>query len=105
VSVFAAALEKRLNGKVAKLMLAELAPGGEVTAHKDARPALVMVHRCHLPILTNKDVSFFVDGRDYYLEPGIAYEFDNTRLHAVHNRSATRRVHLMCDIMPSELLA
>jgi aspartyl/asparaginyl beta-hydroxylase (cupin superfamily) len=105
VSVFAAALEKRLNGKVAKRMLAELAPGGEVTAHKDAGPALLVVHRCHLPIVTNKDVSFFVDGRDYYLEPGIAYEFDNTRLHAVHNRSATRRVHLMCDIMPSELLA
>ena len=55
--------------------------------------------------MTNNDVSFFVDGRDYYLEPGIAYESDNTRLHAVHNRSATRRVHLMCDIMPSELLA
>jgi len=104
-SVFAAALEKRLNGKVAKLLLAELAPGGKVTEHKDAGPALVMVHRCHLPIVTNKDVSFFVDGKDYYLEPGIAYEFDNTRPHAVHNRSDTRRVHLMCDIMPSGLLA
>jgi aspartyl/asparaginyl beta-hydroxylase (cupin superfamily) len=103
VSPCAAALERRLNGKVAKLMLAELAPGGEVAEHRDVGPALVMVHRCHLPVVTNKDVSFLVDGEDFYLAPGIAYEFDNTRRHAVRNRSDSRRVHLICDIMPREL--
>jgi aspartyl/asparaginyl beta-hydroxylase (cupin superfamily) len=104
VDACATALEKRLGGKVAKLMLAELAPGGVVGEHVDAGAALTRVHRCHVPVVSNKDVDFLVDGERFYLEPGIAYEFDNTRKHGVHNRSETPRVHLICDIMPNELV-
>lgn len=105
VTACAEALERRLDGKVAKLMLAELASGGAVTPHRDAGDALILVHRCHLPIVTDAEVSFYVDGEDFKLEPGIAYEFDNTRVHAVENRSDRRRVHLICDIMPSAYLS
>ena len=96
----AAALVNRLPGTVVKLMLAELAPGGVISEHRDQAPALILAHRCHVPILSNKDVAFIVDGEPHYLAPGVAYEFDNTRKHAVANRSSTRRVHLICDIMP-----
>jgi aspartyl/asparaginyl beta-hydroxylase (cupin superfamily) len=104
VASCATALEKRLNGKVAKLMLAELAPGGSVAEHVDAGAALTCVHRCHVPVVSNEDVDFIVDGERFNLKPGIAYEFDNTRKHGVHNRSETPRVHLICDIMPNELI-
>lgn len=36
----------------------------------------------------------------FHLEPGIAYELDNTRRHSVRNARETRRVHLICDILP-----
>jgi len=104
VSACAAALEQRLDGKVAKLMLAELAAGAAVPAHKDVSPRLTSVHRCHVPVVTNSDVYFYVDDENYFLEPGVAYEFDNTRKHAVENRSGTSRVHLICDIMPASLI-
>jgi aspartyl/asparaginyl beta-hydroxylase (cupin superfamily) len=100
----ASALERHFNGKVAKLMLAELAPGAAVAPHRDSK-ALVLGHRCHLPIETNNDVSFRVDGEDFKLAVGTVYEFDNTRVHAVENRSERRRVHLICDIMPVHLVS
>jgi hypothetical protein len=105
VAACASALERCLDGKVAKLMLAELAPGQAVAPHRDRGAALILVHRCHLPIVTDAEVSFYVDGEDFKLEPGVAYEFDNTRMHAVENRSGRRRVHLICDIMPSAFLS
>jgi hypothetical protein len=98
-------LQEHFGGKIVKLMLAELAPGGHVAVHRDAPPSLTEVHRCHVPVLTNPDVIFFIEKVPHYLEPGNAYEFDNTRFHSVWNRSATRRVHLLCDIMPPELVS
>jgi Aspartyl/Asparaginyl beta-hydroxylase len=104
VSACADALIRRLNGgTVVKLMLVELTPGGVVQEHVDATPVLTCVHRCHVPVLTNQDVDFFVDGERYYLAAGIAYEFDNTRRHGVKNRSEMSRVHLICDIMPPHI--
>jgi hypothetical protein len=104
VTACGSTLERHFGGKVAKLMFAELAAGAAVAPHQDGG-ALTFVHRCHLPIETNGNVSFYVDGEDFKLQPGIAYEFDNTRMHAVENRSVRRRVHLICDIMPPEYLA
>jgi hypothetical protein len=98
----ALALAKRLDGTVAKLMLAELPAGGIIREHRDRAPALVTVHRCHLPIVTDEQVVFLIDGEPHFLEPGTVYEVDNTRRHAVENRSAARRVHLICDIMPAQ---
>ena len=100
VSAFASALAERYAGKVVKLMLAELNPGANIPAHQDVAPALYMSHRCHLPVITNPDVDFLIDGVAYKLKEGKAYEFDNTRSHAVANRGDARRVHLICDIMP-----
>ncbi|MGN6573796.1 MAG: aspartyl/asparaginyl beta-hydroxylase domain-containing protein [Pseudolabrys sp.] len=97
------ALERYFDGKVAKLMLAEVKPNASVAPHRDAG-ALVFGHRCHLPVDTNDEVSFIVDGHDFKLQAGTVYEFDNTRMHAVENRSGRRRVHLICDIMPASRL-
>jgi len=91
------------KGKVVKLMLAELAPGGHIAGHVDQALALRAVHRCHVPILSNQDVIFEIDHKPYHLAPGRAYEVDNTRHHAVFNNSGDRRVHLICDILPETL--
>lgn len=105
VSACAGALERRLDGKVAKLVLAELAPGRAITPHRDRGSALALVHRCELPVVTSEGVSFVVDGEEFDLRAGTVYEFDNTRVHAVANHSARRRIDLICDIMPAHLCA
>jgi hypothetical protein len=88
------------GGTVSRLMLVDLPPGAEVLPHRDLAPIVTIPHRCHVPIETNEQVLFTIDGVDHRLEAGQGYEFDNTREHAVANRGTTRRVHLICDIMP-----
>jgi hypothetical protein len=100
VNEYASTLAVHFSGKVVKLMLAELKPGGAINSHKDKAPALCLSHRCHLPLLTNAHVTFSVSGVAYNLREGTVFEFDNTRDHFVKNESILRRVHLICDVMP-----
>ena len=100
VWAFAEHLLRYRAGVVAKLMLAELAPGERIRPHTDAAPALIRANRCHLPIVSNEGVSFRVERQRYELRPGTCYELDNTRTHAVRNDGASPRVHLICDILP-----
>jgi hypothetical protein len=100
VTAVASKLAELYHGKVVKLMLAELPPGANIPPHRDVSPALYMSHRCHLPVVTNPSVDFFIDGVSHKLQAGKVYEFDNTRMHAVANRGAATRVHLICDVMP-----
>jgi len=92
------------GARLARMTLAELPAGAKIAAHIDNGIGITAVHRIHVPIITNPAVHFFIDKVSYYLEAGVVYEFDNTRLHAVDNRSAERRVHLMCDLMPTSLV-
>jgi aspartyl/asparaginyl beta-hydroxylase (cupin superfamily) len=100
VWAFAGRLLQHRQGMVAKLMLAELAPGEKIRAHSDTSPALALAHRCHLPIVSSAGVRFLIEREPHLLRPGTCYEFDNTRLHAVRNDGDASRVHLICDILP-----
>ena len=97
-------LSARYHGKIIRLMLTELGPHAKITPHKDGGAGVVLVHRLHVPVITNPGVKFFIDEIPHFLAPGVAYEFDNTRRHAVDNDSASPRVHLMCDILPAALV-
>jgi hypothetical protein len=88
------------GGTISRLMLVDLPAGAEVLPHRDIAPIITIPRRCHLPVITNDQVSFVVDGIDHRLDAGQGYEFDNTRQHSVANRGSTWRVHLICDIMP-----
>jgi hypothetical protein len=92
------------GAKLVRMALAELAAHGKIPAHVDNGVGVTAMHRCHVPVVTNKDVHFYIDRVSHYLEPAVAYEFDNTRLHAVDNLSDQRRVHLLCDFLPPHLL-
>jgi hypothetical protein len=92
-------LEAHFGGRVVKLMLAELKAGGRIAAHVDLGDALTLVHRCHVPIITNDRVHMMIDGARYCFARGRAFEFDNTRWHGVLNDSGEARVHLICDVL------
>ncbi len=90
---------QHFGGRVVKLMLASLTPGEKIHPHRDLAPALTDAHRCHVPLISSKDVSFYIDEKPHYLAPGSVYELDNTRTHAVTNMAPFHRVHLICDVM------
>ena len=49
------------HGAFPRVMLARMAPGGVITPHRDANPAAKWPHKIHVPIQTNRDVTFYVD--------------------------------------------
>jgi len=96
----ARAITDHFGGAVIRLILAELRPGAEIPPHRDSGALLTLVHRCHLPILTNARVSFMIDSVDHRLLAGQVYELDNVRLHGVANAGTERRIHLICNVLP-----
>ena len=85
------------RGTYPRIMLARMAPGGVIRPHRDTNPAAKWPHKIHVPIQTNEGVTFYVDGIGYRLEEGEAVEVNNMGLHAVENRGATDRIHLIFE--------
>jgi hypothetical protein len=83
--------------------MALLKPRGVVGLHPDKGHFLELCHRIHVPLLTNPGVAYHIDGKEYYWQRGKAYEFDNTRVHGVFNRSDDPRIHLVINLYPAEL--
>ena len=85
------------RGAFPRVMLARMAPGGVIHPHRDENPAAKWPHKIHVPILTNQNVSFYVDGVRYQFAEGEAVEVNNMGLHAVENRGLTDRIHLIFE--------
>ena len=85
------------HGAFPRVMLARMAPGGEIKPHRDANAAAKWPHKIHIPLLTNDQVTFFVDGTGYRLPEGEAAEVNNMAVHAVRNDGDTDRIHLIFE--------
>ena len=85
------------RGVFPRVMLARMAPGGVIHPHQDENPAAKWPHKIHVPLQTNDDVTFYVDGVAYHLAEGEAVEVNNMGVHAVENRGATHRIHLIFE--------
>ena len=91
---------KLLNGMVTNATLIMLPAGKKVHLHKDVFP-LNLVHRCHIPIVTNDESTFTIMGANLSLKKGVAYEINNQLPHAAENKGLTPRVHLLVDVLPN----
>jgi len=85
------------RGAFPRVMLARMAPGGVIRPHRDTNPAAKWPHKIHVPLVTNENVTFFVDGNQYHFAEGEAVEVNNMGLHAVENRGTTDRIHLIFE--------
>ena len=85
------------RGAFPRVMLARMAPGGVIHPHKDQNPAAKWPHKIHVPLLTNDQVTFYVDGEGYHLAEGEAVEVNNMGVHGVANRGETDRIHLIFE--------
>ena len=60
-----------------------------------------VAHRIHVPLLTNPGVEFLVGTERIDTQPQYAFELNNKMAHAVANRGATARIHLIFDYAPN----
>ena len=90
------------GGQFPRVMLARMAPGGEIKPHRDANAAAKWPHKIHVPLLTNDKVTFYVDGIGYHLPEGEAAEVNNMGVHAVKNAGDGDRIHLIFEYFDPE---
>lgn len=85
------------RGAFPRVMLARMAPGGVIHPHRDQNPAAKWPHKIHVPLLTNDQVTFYVEGEGYHFPESEAVEVNNMGVHGVANRGETDRIHLIFE--------
>ena len=85
------------RGAFPRVMLARMAPGGVIRPHFDSNIAAKWPHKIHVPLLTNPDVTFFLNRVPHHFAEGEAVEVNNMGPHAVENRGSTDRIHLIFE--------
>jgi hypothetical protein len=88
---------------VNKCLIPRMRPGTTIPEHTDLSVVFNVSHRIHVPLVTNPDVYFMIDGERCVMEEGNAYEINNKVMHSVENRGSETRIHLLFDIyIPKE---
>lgn len=87
-----------LPAQVGAARLMRLGPGAEIKEHRDwdLSPDQGMV-RLHIPIVTNPEVDFRVNGERVAMAPGELWYLRLADPHRVINAGPTPRVHLVID--------
>jgi Aspartyl/Asparaginyl beta-hydroxylase len=78
--------------------LMRLTPGSRIKEHTDLE--LGIEHgtaRIHIPVATNEDVEFYLNGSRVVMAAGSAWYLRLSDPHSVYNKGAGERVHLVID--------
>lgn len=86
-----------------RIMLARLPAGAFIAPHTDGDTGGTRPHKIHVPIATNPEAWFFVEGARHHFEEGRAYEVNNAAGHGVTNGGATDRIHLIFEYLDADL--
>ena len=78
-------------------MLSCVMPGDEIEPHRDQQ-APYWLCRVHVPLTTNEQSEFIVDGQSHQMKVGTAYRVNTLAEHSVVNAGASPRIHFMFDI-------
>jgi hypothetical protein len=85
--------------------LMKLAPGSAIKPHTDYDLAAENGKvRLHIPVATNPDVDFRLNGQRVEMHEGECWYLRLTDTHAVKNRGRTDRVHLVLDALVNHWL-
>lgn len=86
-------------GEVKRANLVKLLAGKSIKEHIDKGEFLSKLHRLHIPVITNSQCEFHIEGDIRVLGYGEIWDINNTgKRHSVHNHGGTDRVHLIIDI-------
>jgi len=83
-----------------------LGPGAEIREHRDYGLGLddSGEARIHIPVVTDPAVEFLLADRPVEMRPGECWYLDVNKHHAVYNRSARPRIHLVLDAVANDWL-
>lgn len=85
------------------IRILNLRPGATINEHSD--PGLCYEEgeiRLHIPLITNDDVAFVIDGERVALSPGECWYMNFNLKHKLSNRGATDRIHLVIDCLVND---
>jgi len=78
--------------------LLKLGVGAEIKPHRDYELGYEDNNfRLHIPITTNSEVSFILDGQRVVMSPGECWYTNVNFVHSVANKGTTDRIHLVID--------
>lgn len=95
-------LELEYDSKAVRIELVKMLAQTSIRPHVDGGDMLYLIRRCHIPLVTHKDVSFTVLNNTVNMKVGKAYEINNGMPHSVINNSNVDRIHLIVDLLPNE---
>lgn len=75
-------------------------PGTKLINHQDSPDKI----RIHIPIYTNNQSTWIIDGEEYFMEPGWAYIVNTSLPHSLENNGDTDRIHLYGKIWTEDIL-
>ena len=81
-----------------KAMLARLAAGCGIDTHVDGEGSHPLTHRIHVPLQTSPRATLTVNGTDFHLEYGHAFEVNNLVPHGVFNGGEEDRIHFIFEV-------
>ena len=87
---------RHITGIPVLRMLSVVMPGHSIEPHKDLQDPNWLT-RVHIPLTTNDQSIFYIEGQPNHFEVGMAYLVDTRIEHAIENKGATPRIHLMID--------
>ena len=95
----------REHTKVTLVRLLRLAPGATVKEHTDPTLGLQIprsVIRLTVPILTNDQVTFYLNQTPVAMQPGECWYLRLTDPHSIINASESERINLSIDMIPND---
>lgn len=85
--------------------LLKLTAGSSIREHRDDDLGWEAGEvRLHVPIVTNPEVEFFLNGQRVLMQPGECWYLDLSLPHRVENRSEADRIHLVIDCLLNDWL-
>lgn len=95
-------LEKQLNGCAGRVFYARLIPDNKIPPDIVPGYYMTVVHRLHIPIITNNKIQSVMGNEILNMESGVIYEI-NTQVHnGVLNLSTENNIYLVIDIIPKD---
>ncbi len=82
-----------------------LVPGAILGEHRDVEEGeWTPDARLHIPMMTNDDAVFYIDGQRLHMKVGELWYVDVSRPHSVRNLGGEERIHLVIDCVKNEWL-
>jgi hypothetical protein len=94
------------NAEIRSVRLLRLTPGSIIKEHTDHEyTGDDGTLRIHIPVVTNPDVVFLLNGKRIVMEAGSAWVLRLKDPHSVANNGTADRIHLLVDLTMNEQLA